>query len=204
MLILPRQAQDKHRENSKKETVFLQVRRRAVFTEFLTDCGVPAPMLFLRAENDFAALSGLLFPFFWNAHLVNEQQEFLSFASAHKTKMPEVRYTRVLSNRMEFASVDGVRALSPVVCSLNFSLAGWMLYMIYAFPVPQTWSPSMYFGVCWCALVAVLLVSLSFTLIRSLSENRHAASRREIEIIWGWGTHKWLREVRKRISFAPL
>ena len=103
--------------------------------------------------------------------------------------MPEVRYTRRNIGCMEYASVDGVRALSPVVCSLNFVVAIWAIYMIYVFPVPLAWTPSMYFGVCWCAVMAGMLLSLNYMLIASLSEDRHAALRRNVEITWGWGTH---------------
>ena len=157
---------------------------------FLIDCGVPDPKLFLRAEKSSAALSGLLCPFFWNAHMVNEQQEFLTFADAERTEIPltsEVRYTRETST--EYASVDGVRALSPVVCSLNFVTAGWLIYMIYAFPVPLAWTLSMYFGVCWCATVACMLLRLNYMLITSLSEDWVTAANRHREVIWGWGMH---------------
>ena len=44
---------------------------------------------------------------YWTAEL----QELLTFVNAHKTTHPEIRYTRQLDSRFEFASVDGVRSL---------------------------------------------------------------------------------------------
>jgi hypothetical protein len=165
-----------------------QLRDRGNCTAFLMECGVPKPELFLRAERSFASVSGLLLPFFWNSHLVNEQQELLSFASADRSQGPsdEVRYAR--ANR-EFASVDGVRSLSPVVCSLNFLAAGWVSYMISALPASLVWTPSLFFGAAWLLVAAVMMVVLSVMLIMSLSEHRRDAAERNKEIIWGWGQH---------------
>jgi hypothetical protein len=166
-------------------------RERGDCEKFLRDSGVPHPRRFLFAEKSLAALSGLLFPFFWISYLVNEQQEFLSFArvgDGYSTRMeyPEMRYTR---NNGEFASVDGVRALTPVVCALNFVAAGWGGYMIYTFPAPLVWTPWMFFGVVWCAACCVMLVVISLVLIWSLSESKELADNRYREVVFGYGMH---------------
>ena len=101
--------------------------------------------------------------------------------------MPELRYTR--QNGHEHASVDGVRALSPVVCALNFIAAGWAGYMICVFPAPLVWTPSMFFGMVWCTAVAIMLVWLSLVLIFSLSESKELADNRYLEIVFGYGLH---------------
>jgi hypothetical protein len=138
--------------------------------EFLRECGVSRPKLFLWSERRLGVLSGLMFPFFWNGFLVNEMQEFLS---RHKGNDDQ-------------ASVDGVRALAPVVCALNIFAAGWGFFMILQFPEPLAWTPAMLFGVVWCAVIAVLLPVLTSSLILSLSENNDANKERSLEKYWVW------------------
>ena len=165
-----------------------QLRDRGNCVGFLMECGVPRPELFLLAERSLASFAGALLPFFWNSHLVNEQQEFLSFSSANRSvgTSGEVRYSR--ENR-EFASVDGVRSLSPVVCSLNLVAAGWGCYMISTLPAPLVWTPSLFFGAAWSLVAAFVMVATSAMVIMSLSESRRDAAERNMEIIWGWGQH---------------
>jgi hypothetical protein len=155
---------------------------------FLRRCGVPRPDHFVFAERTMAALSGLLFPMFWIPYLVNEMQEFLA------------RHSR--DDGQE--SVDGVRALSPVVCSLNFATVGWFIYMICQLPEPLQWTPSMLFGVVWCCVIILLLFAFTGLVILSLSETAVANRNRDIEIMWGWQTtHScggWFRQLGTSIK----
>jgi hypothetical protein len=81
-----------------------------------------------------------------------------------------------------------------VVCALNFVAAGWGGYMIYAFPAPLVWTPSMFFGVVWCAACSVLLVVISLVLIWSLSESKELADNRYKEVVFGYGMHGYIPE----------
>jgi hypothetical protein len=165
-----------------------EVRRdREVSEEFWSHCGVPRPTLFLRTELAFAVFSGVLLPCFWVSYLVNEMQEFLSFAAA-EVRAVDGHYAR----GKEHASLDGVRALSPVVCTLNVLALAWGVYTIAVFPAPLALTGSMYFGVVWCGMTVFTLLVLTLMLIWSLSEDRETARARDLEIIWGYGQHGYV------------
>jgi hypothetical protein len=78
-------------------------------------------------------------------------------------------------------SYELIAQLTGLVGSLNFLAAGWGCHMISAFPAPLVWTPSLFFGVVWCAAVALTMTVLSLILTASLSEHRDAAGQRDLE-----------------------
>eukprot|EP01043_Picozoa_sp_COSAG02_P008892 COSAG02_NODE_293_length_25438_cov_52.630254_5_plen_976_part_00 len=150
--------------------------------EFALDWEVPRPAEFHKTELAFAYFSGLLLPLFWVSYMVNEMQEFWSFADSKNR-------TGNCARRRELASLDGVRALSPVVCTLNLLALIWGMYIIVVFPAPLKWTASMYFGIVWCSMAVLTLLGLTLSLILSLSETREAAKKRVPENFWGYGKH---------------
>ena len=76
-------------------------------------------------------------------------------------------------------SVDGVRALGPIVVTLNAVTLAALMYAIQSFPAPEIWSPLDLFGVVWCIVVGVLLMVVTLALVWSLAEPRQQAVCRE-------------------------
>ena len=132
-------------------------------TASLHRCGVHRDQCFIQSQRGFALLSGLLFPLFWIPYLANEQQEFLA-------------------DKSTTSSVDGVRALGPVVCTLNFAAVSLGGFMIASFPAPQVSDdPFVFFGLVWCTVVTILLLGVTLVFIYSLSEPRSVARKRQRE-----------------------
>ena len=143
---------------------------------------VPRPVWFVRSYKWFAALGSALTPFFWIAYTANEINFFV-----HTLKMPE-------ENRRKPASVDGVRAVVPILFILNaagIGIIGSALLSVWEdqhisvtlstssvddclHQVRLTqWSAfaSGVLGVCVAATCAAVLIA-TCTLIWSLSEPR--------------------------------
>lgn len=94
---------------------------------------VPRPVWFLRSYKWFAVLGSALTPFFWIAYTANEINFFV-----HTLKIPD-------ENRRKPASVDGVRAVVPILFILNVAgigIIGIVWIILLPRVVDQSVSPS--------------------------------------------------------------
>eukprot|EP01049_Picozoa_sp_SAG25_P004746 SAG25_NODE_306_length_10078_cov_13.534923_1_plen_317_part_10 len=96
--------------------------------------------MFLWAQGGFVRLSALL-PFaVWVSYMANEMQVFLSMARQQAENPSDLR------SRF---SVDGVRALTPLVVTLNIATVVGLFLAAMWYPAPQRWCPFLFFGMIW-------------------------------------------------------
>jgi hypothetical protein len=124
---------------------------------------------FLWAQSGFVRLSALL-PFaLWIPYMANELQ-VLIYMTRQQAENPSNFRTRI--------SADGVRALSPVVFTLNMCVVVFFGVAAMYYPAPQQWSPFVFFPLLWSLVVGFLVVVVTVALIWSLSEPKNQALRR--------------------------
>ena len=141
-----------------------------VLQELLPAHQVHRSRLFLRAHRWYVKLSGLLLPFVWLAYMSNELEVFLlSVGAANRREL-----------RRDLVSIDGVRALTPVVFALNFAVFVLWSVALSTFPAPQEWSPFVFFGIIWSLLVVLSLGIATGALVWSLSEPALQATSRDL------------------------
>ena len=155
--------------------------------KLLADCEVHRADLFLWAQSGYARLSALL-PFaFWLGYMANELQVFL-----HGLRRQANDPTS------QQVSVDGVRALGPVVVTLNIGAIVALFYAVFQFPAPETWSPFTFFGILWSVVVSGMVTVVTVALQWSLSEPHQHAVRRDDD------ARATLRSLMQRDSFTLL
>lgn len=141
------------------------------------------PDQFLQAQHAYARLAGLIPCCFWLPYMANEMHIFLDTLDVTELVRP------VAGHGPTTGSVDGVRALGPVVVSLNLFTVLAILLAVIGFPAPfpeqatgaKPWSPFMLFGVAWALLVSVLLLEATYYHMWSLSEPSSSAQTRAEE-----------------------
>jgi hypothetical protein len=129
--------------------------------------------LFLWAQRGYARLSALL-PFaFWLAYMANEMQIFLC------ALQKQSRRRQAGGGPRAGVSVDGVRALNPVVVALNIASLVALFLAVLWFPAPQEYSPFVFFGLLWSVVVSVMVLVVTVALVWSLSEPQRQAVLRD-------------------------
>ena len=115
------------------------------------------------AIEGYTLLAGPLFPLFWIPYMANELQIFSSG----------------ICDSTQAISVVGVRALGPLVVTLNgFTIAG-LGWAIVTFPAPQGYSPFVFVGLGFAIVAVVLLSIVTLALVWSLAEPRTEAMLRK-------------------------
>ena len=75
-------------------------------------------------------------------------------------------------------SVDGVRALSPILVTLNACVILVLGYSVTHFPEPEQLTFVTFFGIVFCVVVCAALLLVTVALVWSLSEPRQQARAR--------------------------
>eukprot|EP01047_Picozoa_sp_COSAG01_P080822 COSAG01_NODE_15865_length_1291_cov_1.411913_2_plen_88_part_01 len=88
--------------------------------------------------------------------MANEMQVFLSMVRQQAEHPSDVR------SRF---SVDGVRALSPLVVTLNMATVVGLFLAAMWYPAPQRWSPFLFFGLIWSCVVGMMTTVVTIALM---------------------------------------
>eukprot|EP01047_Picozoa_sp_COSAG01_P022191 COSAG01_NODE_1311_length_10774_cov_18.218299_2_plen_771_part_00 len=148
----------------------LHMPRREISQELLAVAEVHRGELFVWALRGYAQLSGLLFPLFWISYMSNELQVFFNGVNNDADDCT-----------VDVTTVDGIRALAPVVIALNMCTVVGFALAVVSFPAVQLWSPFSFVGIGWGVCVMLSLVAVSLALVWSLAEPKQNAVRRHTQ-----------------------
>jgi hypothetical protein len=156
-------------------------------TAMLADNEIYRGDLFRFAQHGYAWLSGLLFPLVWIPYMSNE---LLVFTTG-------IRQAADINTIIQKpVTIVGVRALGPIVVTLNLCVVCVLTLAVWYFPAPETFSLFIFVGIIWVVVVALLLVAVTLALVWSLAETQAHAVKKHTESI------EAMRTNMMRTSFA--
>eukprot|EP01047_Picozoa_sp_COSAG01_P049663 COSAG01_NODE_4944_length_4602_cov_10.905841_1_plen_1050_part_00 len=153
--------------------------------QLLADNAVHRGQLFVWAYRGYAQLSGLLFPLWWIPYMANELQVFCNSINDDGDSSDKI------------VSVDGVRALSPIVMTMNLCAVVGFALAVASFPAAQLSSPFLFVGIGWGLMIVSRLVLVTIALFWALAEPKTEAIRRHTQV-------QTMRQNLLRNSFSDM